>query len=143
MDRSGLQSISDHLITKAMVVMNKEYGKYLDDDTSKYIEDLLLAAHRLQIKKGSDYSDPDSSGDEVKSFKDYAEATAITPLQAFGVLYAKHQSAIWRFIKNKGRLESEPIESRIIDSINYMILLAALVKDLGLDKDGRINGKGG
>jgi hypothetical protein len=63
-----------------------------------------------------------------------AENNGVTALQAWGVYFYKHVSAVWRFLKD-GKVESEPIEGRIYDVINYAILLALLVKEMRGEAD--------
>jgi NADPH-dependent glutamate synthase beta subunit-like oxidoreductase len=50
----------------------------------------------------------------------------LSPAQALGVYMKKHLDAIFTFI-GKGRVESEPIEGRIHDAVNYLLLLNKLI----------------
>jgi hypothetical protein len=45
------------------------------------------------------------------------------------VYFYKHVSAVWRFLKD-GKVESEPIDGRLHDVINYSILLLLLVREM-------------
>lgn len=75
--------------------------------------------------KGVDYA---GETDALANFKDAAIALGMTPFQIWAVYHHKHQSAIDQFIK-RGRVESEPIEDRIMDAILYLFLLLGLVED--------------
>jgi hypothetical protein len=77
---------------------------------------------RLSTTKGKDYANED----RLSHFKDQAELWGITPLQLWGVFAGKHWMAIANYVK-RGKLESEPIESRIDDEILYLILLKGLI----------------
>lgn len=91
---------------------HEEFERFkLDFNTS---EDLILK------KKGADYSTPE---DRLANFKRLKH-----PLFCWQVLFQKHVDAIHKFC-DKGKLESEPIEERIKDARNYLLLLAALISD--------------
>lgn len=79
--------------------------------------------------KGNDYTRGKGDLDRTDNFKMAAENNGVTVLQAWGVYFYKHVSAVWRFLKD-GKVESEPIEGRIYDVINYAILLLLLVKEM-------------
>jgi len=55
-------------------------------------------------------------------------------MEALLIYKLKHQDAINHFVKTKGEHESEPIRQRIIDDINYNVLLLALWNDLQEDE---------
>lgn len=84
----------------------------------------------LLNSKGADYA---PGKDRLENFKQDAELAGITPLQNWATHYLKHANAILTFVKNQ-RLCSEPIESRILDELNYLVLGLALIKDLKLDE---------
>lgn len=94
----------------------------------------VTACDKLLTQKGHDYTQGRS---EVKSdhkgrlinFYKNAEKNGLTPYQILNVYMGKHLDAIDTFIKSGGlRTESEPIEGRICDAINYMLLLYKMVK---------------
>jgi hypothetical protein len=53
----------------------------------------------------------------------------LTPKQALGVYLYKHMSAVFNYIKSNGQSESEPIQERIKDVINYMLLFALMIEE--------------
>lgn len=83
---------------------------------------------RLLARKGHDYTQG-AQGDRgrLKNFYKTGERNGITPFQALNVYMGKHLDAIDTFVK-VGQLESEPIEGRIHDAINYLMLLYKLVQ---------------
>jgi hypothetical protein len=82
---------------------------------------------KLLTVKGHDYTQG-AAGDEgrLKNFYTSGEKLGLPPMQVLGVYMNKHLDAIFTFI-SKGRVESEPIEGRIEDAVNYLLLLYKLV----------------
>jgi hypothetical protein len=76
--------------------------------------------------KGKDYTI--GTNDRLHNFKTVAEFTGQTPEQVLGTYFYKHVSAIFSFIKSGGQNESEPIEGRIADCVNYMLLFQKMVQ---------------
>jgi len=91
-----------------------------DLDFTRIMEtcDALLRA------KGADYT---QGGGPLDNFYANAKRLGLSPYQIWGVYASKHWSAIETFIQ-KGQVESEPIESRIVDVINYLLLLGKMAK---------------
>lgn len=89
---------------------------------------VVLACWRIYDVKGNDYTRGLGDLDRTDNFKKAAENNGITPLQAWGTYFYKHESAVWRYVK-EGFVESEGITSRIHDIINYAILLLLLVEE--------------
>ena len=79
----------------------------------------------LLQKKGVDYSD---GADRLSGFKQAGRRLGITPLQVLGVYLDKHLAAIGRYIR-EGQVESEPIQGRIDDAQNFLVLLLALIEE--------------
>lgn len=86
-------------------------------------DDILWKCIDILKVKGDDYTI--GTGDRLHNFKTVAEFTSLTPEKTLGVYFYKHVSAIFAFIK--GGKESEPIEGRIADIINYMLLFYKMV----------------
>ena len=51
----------------------------------------------------------------------------LAPAHTLAVYLYKHFSAVMNFVKSGGQSESEPIEERLVDVINYCLLLGKLV----------------
>jgi hypothetical protein len=98
----------------------------------------VLDCWRIYDVKGNDYTRGLGDIDRSDNFKRAAEFNKVSAFQAWGVYFYKHVSAIFRFIGD-GKVESEPIEGRIHDVINYSILLLLLAKEQRHDEKQRVN----
>ncbi len=78
--------------------------------------------------KNADYSQGEQKGDRIAAFRRIARDVNITMKQAWAVFCQKHWGAVMKFVKD-GTTESEPIDGRINDIINYMVLLGAIIAD--------------
>jgi hypothetical protein len=85
-------------------------------------------------RKGKDYTRGLGDLDRSDNFKKAAEFNKVSAFQAWGVYFYKHVSAIFKFIGDR-KVESEPIEGRIHDVINYSILLLILVEEQRRDEE--------
>jgi hypothetical protein len=88
-------------------------------------KDLLNEALHVYEQKGQDYTR--SNEDVLHNFKTCANRIGMTPQKALLVYMTKHSDAIENYIKTDGQSESEPIKMRIIDNINYLLFLWALI----------------
>jgi hypothetical protein len=96
---------------------------------NQHFSEVIMKCWRIYNRKGNDYTRGKGDLDRGDNFRQAAENNGITPLQAWGVYFYKHVSAVWRFLKD-GKVESEPIEERVYDIINYSILLLLLVGEM-------------
>ena len=87
-------------------------------------------------KKGVDYTDGRAQTDRLWNFRTAAEKLGVTIRQAWGTYYFKHDTSVLRYARG-GKLESEPIEERIADCINYLLLLAMIVDEEKRQKAGK------
>ena len=94
-----------------------------DDD---FDEALNKCAQVLEVK-GKDYTIGNT--DRMHNFKTAASNFGITPLQSIGLYMYKHMAAVMSYIKSGGQNESEPIEMRIVDNINYLLFLYKMVQE--------------
>lgn len=94
-------------------------------------DEITAKCHELLISKGHDYTDGE---DRLSNFKEIARDTGVTPLQVWYVYFSKHISAIKTFMRSN-KLESESIDSRFFDAINYLILGYALMKEMDNNKE--------
>jgi hypothetical protein len=88
----------------------------------------VLACWDIYDKKGKDYTIGKGDADRLDNFNMAAENCGVSVRQAWGVYFYKQVAAVFKFVKD-GRVESEPIESRLYDVINYCILLLKKIKD--------------
>lgn len=84
---------------------------------------MICLCDELLTVKGHDYTQG-AEGDygRLKNFYTSAERLGLEPRQVLAVYMNKHISAIETFLQ-KGQVESEGIEGRIADAINYLLLL--------------------
>lgn len=77
--------------------------------------------------KGAEYSRGES--DVNSNFKRVAEGAGITPLKAAYVYACKHWDSISNFVKNPDTTLSEPLEGRFGDMLNYLLIMASIIKE--------------
>jgi hypothetical protein len=95
----------------------------LDFDT------ILSDCRQILGVKGTDYTI--GSTDRLANFRKVAEFTGMTKEQVLGVYLYKHMAAVFSYVKSGGQNESEPIEGRIADCINYLLLFYKMVAENG------------
>lgn len=88
-------------------------------------DEVIKSCAKILEVKGEDYTI--GTGDRLHNFKTVGEFTGMTPEQTLGVYFYKHVSAIFSYIKKGGKSESEPIEGRIADCVNYLLLFQKMV----------------
>jgi hypothetical protein len=84
----------------------------------------LEACDRILTAKGADYTR--KQPDRLANFYEAASFLKQTPFQVLGVYFYKHLTAIFAFFEH-GQVESEPIEGRLHDAVNYLLLAAKMV----------------
>lgn len=100
---------------------------------STYMRDPVFARrftdciHMLR-SKNADYSQGEQAGDRIAAFRRIARDINIPMKKAWAVFAQKHWGAVMKFVKDD-TLESEPIDGRINDLINYFVLLGAIISD--------------
>lgn len=87
--------------------------------------DILGRADKIMWAKMGDYA---RDADAFHNFRRSATAVGITPYQVWQVFADKHWGAITRFCRD-GKVESEDIRDRLADLINYLTLLAGLIRE--------------
>jgi len=88
---------------------------------------LTFKAADIMKGKGPEYTD--SSDDILDNFKSTGERLNISALKVWGIFMDKQCSSVFAHINNCGLKESEPIDSRFADIINYCHLGMALFKE--------------
>tara|TARA_R100000656_G_C3880741_1_gene114356 strand:+ start:16 stop:435 length:420 start_codon:yes stop_codon:yes gene_type:complete len=86
--------------------------------------DLFSEAMSVSDAKSIEYTI--SSDDRLYNFKHVAERLGITPEQALMTYVLKHVDAICNDAKTGKQFSDETLRSRVIDLINYSVLLLAL-----------------
>lgn len=99
------------------------------DDREKYITDLFDECIQVLDKKGKDYS---GTEDALSNFKLNGERLGLSKYQILSVYMNKHLDSITRSIQTsptKPQVESEPLRGRIVDAINYLAILGAMLHE--------------
>lgn len=89
---------------------------------------VLEECDRVLKSKGNDYTQrqPGDKG-RLKNFYRNGERLGLPAVKILALYLNKHLDAIETFVRH-GQVESEPIEGRIVDAVNYLLLLAKLVR---------------
>lgn len=98
-------------------------------ERAKFVQD-FLETHCLPVmaSKGAEYSRGEV--DVNSNFKRVGEGLGISPLKAALVYAAKHWDSIVNYVKNDGKVNlSEPIEGRLGDMLNYILIIASLIEE--------------
>ena len=88
---------------------------------------LTYKASEIMKGKGPEYTD--SSDDVLDNFKSTGDRLNISALKVWGIFMDKQCSSIFSHVNNCGLKESEPIDSRFADIINYCHLGMALFQE--------------
>lgn len=94
-------------------------------DFEKLVNGTLNECIGIMGKKGNDYA---GNEDVLRNFKLNAERLGLRPEQIWAVYFMKHIDAILTYVSDQ-RIQSEPIDGRIQDSINYLLLFQAMVTE--------------
>jgi len=97
-------------------------------ERQRIAKDRFAKCAKLLMTKGKDYA---GDQDALSNFKGIAHRLGISKYQVWSVYFMKHVRAIINSIKanpENPQVESEPLEERITDVINYAVLLEALLK---------------
>lgn len=98
-----------------------------DDDFRAVME----ACDRILTVKGADYTQGESKLSDdfgrLKNFYRNGSRLGLSARQVLGVYLNKHLDAIETYLRD-GQVESEAIDGRICDAINYLLLLAKMVR---------------
>lgn len=95
------------------------------EEFTNIVNKIFQDSKALLATKGNDYTDGE---DRLSNFKNNASKLGLTTMQVWGVYFLKHIDAITKYCATN-KLESEPIDSRFLDAINYLILGYALMKE--------------
>ena len=102
------------------------------------VKDFFNLADKMHIKemrlmkdKGKEYTVNDT--DKLKNFKSIAERLKTFPEFILLVYLLKHMDSIRNYILDGTEACDEPIEGRIIDARNYLLLLGAMIKERNED----------
>jgi hypothetical protein len=91
----------------------------------------IATCDRILAVKGHDYT---QGGGRLKNFFRNGSRLGLPAEKVLAVYMFKHLDAIETFLM-RGAVESEPIEGRIFDAINYLLLLFKMVKQRRRDSE--------
>lgn len=102
------------------------------DDVPKITGDpdmdaMLARCVKILKVKGDDYTVGNAEKDRLHNFRTVAGFTGLSMMEVFATYWYKHVSAIFAYVK--GQSESEPIEERIADAVNYLLLFSKIVAE--------------
>lgn len=80
----------------------------------------------LLFSKGKEYA---SDADALSNFKRRAEDVGVSPEQICWIFASKHFDSIKSYVAKGQTFSNEPIEGRIADARNYLLLLLALIQE--------------
>jgi hypothetical protein len=87
------------------------------------VPEILESCREIRESKGQDY-DPEL----LRGYYKMAEELDLDPKKVLWIYAKKHILSIETFIRTNN-LESEPVESRIYDLINYLLMLHAMIQE--------------
>jgi hypothetical protein len=96
------------------------------------IEKLFDKCNALLLKKGNDYSVPGECANA--NFFEIGTQSGTDALTVWAIFFLKHIKSIMKFIKGD-KLQTESVESRIIDAINYLAILHTILNSMDVEKD--------
>jgi len=91
---------------------------------------LLDECKEMLVKKGEDYS---TSDDRLDNFKSAEQFTSLSQWQCWEALFFKHIQSLRTYFRSGRKQLNEDVHHRIRDSINYLILLEAMLVE---EKEG-------
>lgn len=101
-------------------------------DFEKVLQDTVNKVESVLSKKADEYS----RGDRLHNFKVAAAMANTTPEMALRGMLAKHIVSVWDLIDDAEKrvyADAALWDEKIIDSINYLILLRAMVVEQNCD----------
>lgn len=96
------------------------------NDFNKLVDEQFNVCKELLETKGKEYA-PDTA-DRLSAFKTASCMLHRTPIQALGGQMSKHTISIYEMIEQGNKDQSLWLE-KITDSMNYLLLLKALLQD--------------
>ena len=101
---------------------------------NEIISAAMEEAMDIMESKGKAYS---GIGDRLGNFNRLAAKTGVDRLKVWQIFFTKHIDAIDSYLRGE-YTDSEPIESRIVDAINYLLILYAMHVDKKTPKPGEV-----
>lgn len=99
--------------------------------TTEKFDTVLNSVLNKCVKTLSNKAKEYSTEDRLHNFKQSARLENITPIQALRGMMAKHTVSVYDMCNSGKNYSKELWEEKICDSINYLILLRALIEEDG------------
>lgn len=90
------------------------------------IESQIKRSTEVLVNKAKEYA----TEDRLHNFKVVAEEQGTTPIQALAGMMCKHTVSVYDMCRS-GEYPIELWSEKITDSINYLLLLRAMVEEIG------------
>ena len=97
----------------------KEYDKL----RTKFIEETLSLSDTKRIE----YTEGNHNDNVLWNFDNISSNLGIAPIEVLSVYLSKHISSLFSYFKTR-KTYSEPIEERVKDIINYLLLMVAMIE---------------
>jgi len=97
----------------------KEYDKL----RTKFIEETLSLSDTKRIE----YTEGNHNDNVLWNFDSISSNLGIAPIEVLSVYLSKHISSLFSYFKTR-KTYSEPIEGRVKDIINYLLLMVAMIE---------------
>ena len=101
------------------------------DEFKKLFKETIKESERILIKKGEEYA---TEQDRLHNFRTAAALQNCNMDEAVGGFLAKHVVSIYDLIHNNVDTPMEVWDEKILDAINYLILLRAVVVEMKNDR---------
>ena len=95
--------------------------------------DLLEKVKNLMLTKGNQYNE--NPTDRFDQFKKASKLTKISPVRTLYGMLVKHIISLSDMISSEKQYSKELWNEKIIDNINYLLLLAGAIKEFNLIKE--------
>lgn len=89
------------------------------------LSDVIKQVNNVLGSKAQEYA----TDDRLHNFKQAAHIQKTTPVKALGGMMAKHTVSVYDMIESDKVYPIDTWNEKIVDSINYLILLRALIAD--------------
>ena len=96
-------------------------------DFFEWAEEEFKTEMELMRDKGKEYTVSDE--DKLKNFKSIGERLGLKPEMVCMVYLLKHMDSVRNFVIEGRESSNEPIEGRLHDIRNYILLLGAIIKE--------------
>ena len=110
-----------------------QYYNITHDDFENMILNLLEKVKNIMLTKGNQYNE--NPTDRFDQFKKASTLTKISPVKTLYGMWVKHIISLSDMISSEKQYSKELWNEKIIDNINYLLLLAGAIEEFGLIKE--------